>query len=300
MPAEERLWDLVFEWRLYSQYRIKPEYAAAAPAGRVDDLVNQVRDLSERVFGKRSYRLEELAEAHHLLHRFLVPPHLLKPAVEGGFDTFLSAARDIKTLSRQQGLVHSPQRVGKLLETYLDDESCFRRGQQLIDVPIRRNEVAALMEVQNALRRGIGQNGIVIEVNPSSNLLIGDLLDLRNHPILRLFPPVPDPNGPPPVAIALGSDDPLTFSTQLLREYTLLHQAACAAGYPERAVQGWLETIRQTGMDARFTRAWRPSAAEKANSLADELSQYLHLTSLQIEGRDRIGDDRIRRATPNL
>jgi hypothetical protein len=279
MPAEERLWDLVWEWRLYSKYRIKPDYVAAAPPGRMDELLNQVRDLSELVFGKRSYRVEELAETHHMLHRFLVPPHASRPAVEGGYDTFLSAARDIKMFGRQRGQVHSPHRVGKIMEDYLDNESCFRRGQQLIDVPIRMNEVAALTAVQNALRRGIGQNGIVIEVNPSSNLLIGDLLDLRNHPILRLFPPIPDPDGPPPVAIALGSDDPLTFSTQLLREYTLLHQAACAAGYPERVVQEWLESIRQTGMDARFTRAWRPNAKGKADSLKRDLARYLHIAS---------------------
>ena len=123
----------------------------------------------------------------------------------------------------------------------------------------------------------MAQNGTVGEVNPSSNLLIGDLLDLRNHPILRLFPPQAMPGDPPPVMIALGSDDPLTFSTQLLREYTLLHQAASAAGYPERTVQDWLDTIRRTGMDARFTRAWRPSAQRMSEWLVDDLSGYLSL-----------------------
>jgi adenosine deaminase len=127
------------------------------------------------------------------------------------------------------------------------------------------------------LRRGISQNGIVVEVNPSSNLLIGDLLDLRNHPILRLSPPVPEPDGPPPIPIAIGSDDPLTFSTRLLHEYSLLHQAALAAGYPERTVQAWLESIRQTGMDARFTKAWLPSAKDKAKALERDLAKYLHV-----------------------
>lgn len=276
MPAEERLWDLVWEWRLYSQYRLKPEYAAIAPPGRVATITNQIRFLSEHVFGTSHYRLEELAELHHVLHRFLVPPITRNPMVEGRFDTFQRAARDVRSLGKHQELVHWPQRVGQILETYIDDDACFHRGQKLIDIPICSGEVAALTAVQHALRRGIGQNGIVIEVNPSSNLLIGDLLDLRNHPILRLHPPVPDPDGPPPVAIAVGSDDPLTFSTQLLREYTLLHHAACSAGYPERSVQDWLETIRRTGMDARFTRAWKPNAEEKTKELVRDLSRYLH------------------------
>jgi hypothetical protein len=277
MPAEERLWDLVWEWRLYSKYRIKPEYAAVAPAGRVDVLINQVRELSDFVYGKPCYRVDELAEAYHMLHRFLVPPFVKKPAVDGGFDTFLNGARNIKTWNSHERQVHAHDRVGEILENYFDNELQFQRGQTLIDVPMHMDEVAALLAVQNGLRRGIAQNGIVVEVNPSSNLLIGDLLDLRNHPILRLFPPVPEPGDPPPVMIALGSDDPLTFSTQLLREYTLLHQAASAAGYSERVVQDWLELIRRTGMDARFTRAWKPCAEKKAESLIRDLTKYLHL-----------------------
>jgi hypothetical protein len=281
MPAEDRLWDLVWEWRLYTKYRIRHEYAATAPVGRVEILLNKVRELSDHIYGKHAYRVEELAEAHHTLHRFLVPPYAPKPLIEGGYDTFLRAARSVKW-SGDQGRIHSPRRVGNILEAYLDDEHTFRRGQTLIDVPVRMDEVDALNAVQYALRRGIAQLGIVIEVNPSSNLLIGDLLDLRNHPILRLNPPVPEPNAPPPVAIALGSDDPLTFSTELLREYTLLHQAACAAGYPERVVQEWLESIRRTGMDARFTKAWRPSAnwrpsvKENVEKLIYAMCEYLH------------------------
>lgn len=83
MPAEERLWDLIMEWRLYTRYRIRPEYAAIAPPGRVNILLNKVRELSDYIYGKHSYRVEELAEAHHLLHRFLVPPYADRPMVDG-------------------------------------------------------------------------------------------------------------------------------------------------------------------------------------------------------------------------
>jgi hypothetical protein len=275
MPAEERLWDLVWEWRLYARYRIQAEFVASAPAGRGEVLLNKVRELSDWIYGKRGYRIEELAEAHHVLHRFLVQPYSSIPAIDGGHDVFLRAARSIKWGS-YQGRIHFPRRVGQILEAYLEDEATFMRGQRLIDVPVRADEVQALDAVQHALRRGVAQRGIVIEVNPSSNLLIGDLLDLRNHPILRLNPPLPEPGAPPPVAIALGSDDPLTFSTELLREYTLLHQAACAAGYQERVVHEWLESIRRTGMDARFTLAWQPSAKKKVDILIETMGRYLH------------------------
>lgn len=276
MPAEERLWDLVWEWRMYTRYRIRPEYAAQAPPGRVDALLNKAMELSDYIYGSHCLRMEELAETHHMLHRFLVPPYTDSPAVEGGYNAFRNAARNIKYGSNH-GRVHSPRRIGSILETCLDDEYAFRRGQMLIDVPVRMDEVAALDALQLALRRGISRHGIVVEVNPSSNLLIGDLLDLRNHPILRLNPPVAEPGSQPPVAIALGSDDPLTFNTELLKEYALLHRAACSAGYPERAVQQWLEDIRRTGMDARFTHAWRPNARSKVQDLIDAMNEYLYM-----------------------
>jgi len=277
MPAEERLWDLVCEWRLCTKYRIQTEFAAAAPAGRVEAVLNRVDELSEQVFGRQAYRIEELAEAHHVLHRFLVPPLAERAVVDGRRDAFVEAARRIRAWADPSRQIHAPERVGRLLEKYLDDEGVFRRGQALIDVPITADEVAALTAVQHGLRRGLAQNGTVVEVNPSSNLLIGDLLDMRNHPILRLFPPKAEAGDPPPVMIAVGSDDPLTFGTRLLREFTLLHQAACAAGYPEATVQDWLDTIRRTGMDARFTRAWRPDARTRCEALVRDLARYLAL-----------------------
>ncbi len=121
MPAEERLWDLVWEWRLYTRYRIRPEYAAVAPAGRVEILLNKVRELSDYIYGKHAYRVEELAEAHHMLHRFLVPPYTERPIVDGGYNTFLNAAQYVKR-SSDQGRMHSNRRVGKILELYLDDK----------------------------------------------------------------------------------------------------------------------------------------------------------------------------------
>ncbi len=277
MPAEERLWDLVWEWRLYSRYKIKPEFAAEAPPGRVEVVLNQLRAVSDLVHGGQGYPVEQLAEAHHLLHRFMLPPFTARPQVDGGFDSFQAAARRIRDWRQPGRQVHAPVAVSKILLGHLSDGAVFRRGQTLIDLPIHAGEVAALNAVQRALRRGIAQSGIVVEVNPSSNLLIGDLLDLRHHPILRLFPPQREAGDAPPVMIALGSDDPLTFGTQLLREYSLLHQAAVAAGYPERVVQDWLDAIRRTGMDARFTRAWKPGAQAMADRLVCDLSRFLSL-----------------------
>lgn len=256
MPAEERLWDLVWEWRMHTQYRVKPEFASVAPPGRIEVLVNQVRRLVELIYAENlGVSIERLAEAHHWLHRFAVPPFHRRVPINGEADLFITAARNLG--ASHDGNVNWAADVSRILEHYLTNEKVFHNGQTLVDVRIDGGEVEALEAIQNAMRYGVAQNGIVVEINPSSNLLIGDLSDLRNHPVLRLSPPVPDDSGPPPIAIAIGSDDPVTFNTHLTREYTVMHETARAAGYSERDVQAWLETIRRTGMDARFTVPWK-------------------------------------------
>ncbi len=270
MPTEERLWDLVFEWRLYNQHRIAPELRAEAPAARVGAIQNQIRQLSDGVFAF-SCEPHELAEAHHVLHQLWCEP--VSPQVEDlglGLDVFTRALRRL-----DPDHIRGYEKVKKILEDYRENEAVYRRGQELVDIVLDESEVASLQAVQAALRRGVAERGILVEVNPSSNLLIGNMLDLRNHPTLRLFPPEPREGAPPPVPIAVGSDDPITFSTFLLREYSLLYEAGLAAGYSERAVHDWLATIRQTGMDGRFTVPWKPSAAQMTKSLMEDLDGYL-------------------------
>jgi hypothetical protein len=272
MPAEERLWDLVFEWRLYSNYRLPMALAAEAPPTRAQQVENGIHELSELVFGY-SCEPHVLAEAHHVLHQLWCPP-LLRTEVAVGLDAF---TRALQRASWHQ--VHYHEEVRRLLHQYREDEATFQRGQRLVDIILDASEVAALRAVQDALRECVAVRGIVVEVNPSSNLLIGDMMDLRNHPILRLFPPGPREEGSPPVPIAVGADDPVTFSTFLVREYSLLYETARAAGYPERVVQEWLAAIQQTSMDARFTAPWMPTAEAMTEDLLRELDDFLKYPS---------------------
>jgi hypothetical protein len=317
MPFEDRLWDLVFEWRLYSGHRVLPEFRAKAPPGRYERLENDIRELALHVFkdlfrDPHLYDPPVLAEAHVRLHEFMCPEgwgEMTEGSI-GSIDRGLEALKRKRparprpmgcplSADRRDGVDRElgaserrcPARprlddcplpasredsVITVLDAYLTSPEAFRRGQELADIILDTAEIEAIIAVQEAMRRGIASRGIVVEVNPSSNLLIGDLLDLRNHPILRLFPPEQSPGMPEvPVPIAVGSDDPVTFSTALLREYELLQQAARAAGYSQHTTQEWLEAIRQTGMDARFTVAWRPSAFKMADRLIGALDGYL-------------------------
>jgi adenosine deaminase len=102
------------------------------------------------------------------------------------------------------------------------------------------------------LRKRIAEKGLAVEINPSSNLMIGQLGDLLNHPMWRIKNPA-SIKAEPTIPIIIGSDDPVTFSTRLPDEYAMLFDAMVDAGLSSDDAFAWLDTARQYGNDYRFT-----------------------------------------------
>jgi hypothetical protein len=140
----------------------------------------------------------------------------------------------------------------RLLHRFLTDRDLFQRGRQLIWID-PHPDGERLARLQEGVRRKVGAMGIVVEVNPTSNLLIGDLEELTVHPMWRLRPPRPLPDDPPPVGVCVGSDDPLTFNSALPQEYQCLWDAMKLAGLSDEEARQWLDRTRACGLESRFT-----------------------------------------------
>lgn len=114
--------------------------------------------------------------------------------------------------------------------------------------------------LQRELRRRLAVIGIAVEVNPSSNLLIGNIADLEDHPLWVLRPPrVADANGArhctdePAVPVCIGSDDPTIFATHTIHEYQLVYDALRRVGFVHADAMEWIAAAREVGMRTRFT-----------------------------------------------
>ena len=149
-------------------------------------------------------------------------------------------------------LVEEGDRRLRLLVRYLSSDEVFRRGRALIWVETAP-EAETLAGLQAQLRRKIGHIGITVEVNPTSNLLIGDLNDLTRHPLWRLRPFRQGQQDAPPVSVCIGSDDPLVFNSSLRQEYQNLCDAMMLAGCSEEEIRVWISRTRESGMESRFT-----------------------------------------------
>ncbi len=140
----------------------------------------------------------------------------------------------------------------ELVYRWLTDRAVFRRSQELQNINVE-NEVSLVQAVQDHVRGVVSSRGIYVEINPSSNLLIGHLGDLNAHPLWRLCPPPGTTVDAPVIRVCIGSDDPITFATRLTEEYQLLADALSDAGVPASDIDTWLDTARKSGLASRFT-----------------------------------------------
>jgi hypothetical protein len=222
VPREERLLDLAWEWAWYARC------APGAPSGRQALLQAEISEHTRSIFGQE-----------------------LTPWQVGQLVQDLHNEASLSTLGfpdRPYPKVNDDRSRWVLL--YLTNPVVFKRGREILWID-PKEEAGAIRFLQTQLREKVGRMGLTIEVNPSSNLLIGNLGDVENHPLWNLCPPVSGGEAPP-LSVCIGSDDPLTFATTLRQEYQLLYDALVQQGNAEIA-NAWLERARSAGLNARFT-----------------------------------------------
>jgi hypothetical protein len=228
MPIECRLRDLVWELNWYRRNNAEPR------SGRWHWVEEEVLRLTKVAFGM-PVAWQVLHDAWELL---------LDESKLGTLLGFPDAAASVADDARNLHHVTVAYR-------YLTDFQLFADAHRVVWVD-HLAEAAIVEQLQHELRAKVCRRGLTIEVNPTSNLLVGDFHDLTHHPLWRLKPPRPI-DDLPPVALCIGSDDPLNFATTLPEEFQFVLDAAVLAGLSCDDAQSWFDEVRQSGLDCRFT-----------------------------------------------
>ncbi len=224
LPSSDRVLDLAWEWSWWTRR------GGGADAARLAYIEREVSDVGSAWFGT----VVDIADIQRLRSDLADP------------DTLAAAGFPDRPPRRPP---HDHR--ARLLQSYLRSHSAFRAGRVTVLVD-PTNEVDALNRLSVSLREEIARGGLAIEINPTSNLLIGDLADVRNHPLWRLAPPRPR-DDLPPLAVTIGSDDPLVFNCTLPGEYQLLFDSLVLAGLTDAEAMRWLDGVRRTGLERSFT-----------------------------------------------
>jgi hypothetical protein len=229
MPREDRWFDLVWERHWHAEPSSR--FSSARRAYVEDEIVR----LSRRIFGK-SADGEEM-DVHQAIE-FVCHLHDFDVLQKLGFPN-------------GQRSDNRPKGVDGWLEQYLTSSKTYQNGRTVEWVESGR-DAEAVSELQRLVRRRFAELGITIEVNPISNLLVGDLSDLESHPLWRLAPGLGH-DEESTLRICVGSDDPFPFATSLPEEYQFLFDSLVLAGKSQAEARAWLDMVRRVGMESRFT-----------------------------------------------
>ena len=144
-----------------------------------------------------------------------------------------------------------------LLWLYWFSDKVREKGDKIITLDMKEKEELWLelcRVVQRKLIDVVQGKQLVVEVNPSSNRLVGPMAGLEQHHVFqmtldeeeRLFRRFP---------VTINTDDPGVFNTSLAHEYYLIGEILLRHGRPESEVVEWLEWLRQNGRDYSFLSA---------------------------------------------
>jgi hypothetical protein len=228
-PAIERLDDLLWEMARYRSGDMP------ADAGRVEWVRGEIQRISARVYGTET-SVEVLLRARELRH---------SPAA--------LAALGYPVTRLTHAPVYDSNDPRYYLWAYLTSADVYVRGERPVSVPTNASEIHMLQSAQRFLRRTLSAMPVVVEANPSSNMLIGDLR-LEDHPAFRLYPlPGAGVEDGIRVPVALGDDDPVVFATTLADEIGHLYFALLQRNVSSLDAQDWLRGVAANGYFGRFT-----------------------------------------------
>lgn len=154
--------------------------------------------------------------------------------------------------SRHQMISHqndsSPNPAVRLRSRELFDPECWHARRQLKPFPYEPPLQRLFQAIQKDFVQELTKRRIVIELNPSSNLLISGVPDLRQHPFFRLRE-----IAGPALAVTFNTDDPGVFATRIDAEYALMLDAMMANGIPKHECLETLERVLELAESSAFS-----------------------------------------------
>ncbi|TKI57825.1 hypothetical protein E8L90_21655 [Brevibacillus antibioticus] len=132
------------------------------------------------------------------------------------------------------------------------DKNFLERLMAPIYVRTTDMEKEITIDMQRYVRHKVAMNGIVVEVNPSSNYAIGEINSIYDNQFFQIN------NGNdkdlPNTMISINTDDPIVFNTNISNEIAYLYYGMLYRGIGKSEALGWIENVRKSGMDTSFIR----------------------------------------------
>ncbi len=163
-----------------------------------------------------------------------------------------------------------------LLGLYWMSSDVRRRGAEPMTVDMRQDRerwLEVCRRVGEKMKRKMRDKELVVEVNPSSNRIIGPMERYAQHHVFQLTLDQ-DRHLRRDVRVSINTDNPAVCNTTLAHEYYLLGEVLTAQGVAEAEVMRWLEWLRSNGEEYNFARRLKRRQEDPAmNALISHLEK---------------------------
>ena len=133
-----------------------------------------------------------------------------------------------------------------LILSYHCDYYKTRMNQEFIKRSVPE-EIDLSNALQRYLRGVVAKKGLILEENPSSNAVIGEMDGILSHPIHDLRK-----NAPSTVITSINTDDPSVFNSNVANEHALIYYTLIYHGYSVEEALNAIDTLRKAGMNSSF------------------------------------------------
>lgn len=120
-----------------------------------------------------------------------------------------------------------------------------------IHIRVTEQDLDIAKHLQKIVRKKLSQIGIVVEINPSSNVSISSMDSLYENQIYSINNFMQDESN---VMVCVNSDDPSVFNTNVSNELAYVFNAILQKGISKEIAMQWIEKLRNNGMQSSFIR----------------------------------------------
>lgn len=118
-----------------------------------------------------------------------------------------------------------------------------------VSYEVTEEDIRIIEELQGVLQKKLSRQGIVIEINPSSNLVIGDIDKVTENQIYKISH---IEQGKDNILSCINSDDPTVFNTNVSNELAFIYYGMLEQGVGKETAIAWIEKLRKNGIEASF------------------------------------------------
>jgi adenosine deaminase len=131
---------------------------------------------------------------------------------------------------------------------------CYLKGMlKPIQVEVTEDDVKIIEYIQNIVAKNISREGIVVEVNPTSNTSIGQVENIFEHYVGNLnkhgLSDTKVENG---IMVTINTDDPSVFNTSINSEFAYIFYSLKEKGHAREDILNWIDKVRRNGLNSSF------------------------------------------------